>query len=128
MAVLMIAEHVQSEAEAAVAHEEKATEDWVDSTDARVFTNAESPLCNVGRSHIQLGLEMQPINAGPVPCGGGSWKERFTVDSALGPPPVAPQAKGDWKKDIAITGATVAGDLARGMLDVDQPSIGVDWK
>jgi len=128
VAVLMTAERVQSEAEAAPANEEKATGDWVDSTDARVFTNAESPLSNVGRSHVQLGLETQPIDAGPVPGGGGSGKERFTVDSALGPPPAAPQGKGDWKKDVAITGATVAGDLARGMLDVDQLSGGVDWK
>ena len=82
----------------------------------------------MGRSHVQLGLETQPIDAGPVPGGGGSGKEQFTVDLALGPPPAAPEGKGDWKKDVAITGATVAGDLARGMLDVDQPSGVVDWK
>jgi len=113
VAVLMTVEHVQSEAEPAAANKEKATGDWVDSTDARVFTNAESPLSNMGRSHVQLGLETQPIDAGLVPGCGSSGKELFTVDSALGPPPVALQHKGDWKKDVAITGATVAEHLAQ---------------
>jgi hypothetical protein len=142
---LMAAERAQSEAEVAAAKEDNATRDRVDLTDARTFTDADaSPRgvtragggnCeqltrkefNVARSHVRL--ETQPIDAGPVPSGGGWGKERFTdADSAPGPPPATEQGKSDWKKDVAMTGASVAGDLAQKMLDVDQPSGGVYWK